>query len=141
MINAEDPNGRPLVVRNPSPDDKLPLDNRIWDDETESWRHTDEQLLVSTSPELKVCGFRRAAQAACLLGRVLDFVAKPNADSEATQSEITQMDFAIQRLIASLLQDAKSFWDTRCEAIGTCMRYVSKTFKHLSSRCEKANVY
>jgi hypothetical protein len=101
----------------------LPVDpEAISQDKTGGQALTPSGLSASI-PSTKLGPFCRAAEASKLLGRVLEFVAKPSTlktENEHNNFELLDMD--LQKLALSLLKQATNGWEECCAAIGLCFR-------------------
>lgn len=76
-----------------------------------------------TNPTTELGPFCRAAEAAGLLGQVLELVSLSSGSDPISEQQSRSLDHSLQELAMSLLQQATNGWDECCAAIGICFRY------------------
>lgn len=122
--------GRPLASQSPRLDDNLPIlgQEHVFSDEDPIPIGT----RISNSPNLwriqfpVVNSFARSAQAAYLVGRVLDHITNGGADRETRLGETIALDEALQGFAMAILQQAEHDRNggDYCGAYCISMRYV-----------------
>lgn len=106
-----------------SEDKWLPADDDIWDRAVES-DSAIVPLPVSMSTNIKVGAFARQAQAAHLLGRVLQHVHEPTTNDEFNREERDQLERTLHSLSKILAMEISETAADLCGAIGMCNRQV-----------------
>jgi hypothetical protein len=77
---------------------------------------------AAARPTTRLGPFCRAAEAAHLLGKVLDLVARSSYTNEMDERKSRVLDGSLQQLAMVLLQQAVNGWEECCAAIGLCLR-------------------
>jgi len=86
---------------------------------------TTSGISAASQPTTRLGPFCRAAEAAHLLGKVLDLVAESSYTNQIDQEKSRPIDEQLQKLAMILLQQAVNGWEECCAAIGLNLRYVS----------------
>ncbi|KAL7960841.1 hypothetical protein V8C34DRAFT_312455 [Trichoderma compactum] len=96
FMNISNPN-RPLATRNPTFDDLLPVDDKLWDDGTAK---PSDAFSISQGFSLKMGMFSRLGQATYMLSQALDLVCTDNhQDPMERDQQIAQLRRTVHALI------------------------------------------
>lgn len=85
-------------------------------------QRTASGISAASRPTTRLGPFCRAAEAAHLMGKVLDLVAKSSYTNEMDEEKVTTLDKELQTLAMVLVQQAVNGWEECCAAIGLCLR-------------------
>jgi hypothetical protein len=80
-------------------------------------------ISAASRPTTRLGPFCRASEAAHLLGKVLDLVARSSYTNEMDEAKSRELDASLQALAMSLMQLAVNGWEECCAAIGLALRY------------------
>jgi hypothetical protein len=80
-------------------------------------------ISAASRPTTRLGPFCRASEAAVLLGKVLDLVARSSYTNEIDERKSRVLDVSLHQLAMILLQQATNGWEECCAAIGLCLRY------------------
>jgi hypothetical protein len=80
-------------------------------------------ISAASQPTTRLGPFCRASEAASLLGKVLDLVARSSYTLEMDEVKSRELDVALQALAMNLMQLAVNGWEECCAAIGLTLRY------------------
>ncbi|KAF2455356.1 fungal-specific transcription factor domain-containing protein [Lineolata rhizophorae] len=107
----------PRAMPTPSPDHLMPLGTTMWDPQANAWRTTFEQYPLSTSPNVRFRPFRRTAQGAVILGRVLDLANETaRTGCPPPASAVIELDEEIQSHLMIHMEQNED-WERYCESI------------------------
>ena len=79
-------------------------------------------ISAASRPTTRLGPFCRASEAAHLLGKVLDLVARSSYTHEMDEDKAKALDGSLQALAMVLLKQAVNGWEECCAAIGLCLR-------------------
>jgi hypothetical protein len=80
---------------------------------------------AASRPTTRLGPFCRASEAAALLGKVLDLVARSSYTNEMDEAKARELDVSLQGLAMNLMKLAVNGWEECCAAIGLTLRYSS----------------
>jgi hypothetical protein len=81
-------------------------------------------ISATSRPTTRLGPFCRASDAAHLLGKVLDLVARSSYTNEMDEAKSIELDTSLQALAMNLMQLAVNGWEECCAAIGLTLRYA-----------------
>ena len=80
-------------------------------------------ISAASRPTTRLGPFCRASEAAALLGKVLDLVARSSYTNEMDEAKTREIDISLQGLAMNLMKLAINGWEECCAAIGLTLRY------------------
>ncbi len=81
-------------------------------------------ISAESRPTTRLGPFCRAAEAAHLLGKVLDLVARSSYSNDMDEGKSRALDTSLQALAMHLMQLAVNGWEECCASIGLTLRYL-----------------
>ncbi|KAH8805147.1 hypothetical protein F5884DRAFT_859763 [Xylogone sp. PMI_703] len=131
VIALKDPeNGYPLAAQHPCHDYTLPLND---DSCRELWNHRSlyPTLMESLSSTVQIGSFGRAAQAAYLLGLVIEFVSTSKSDLSQPYKIVAHLDSSIQHVLLNIFNRYKGSYTLCCDAISMCVSALFMLHQYL----------
>ncbi|PNP57819.1 hypothetical protein THARTR1_01977 [Trichoderma harzianum] len=122
-MNISNPD-RPLATKNPTFDDLLPVDDKLWDDGTAK---PSDAFSISQGFSLKMGMFSRLGQATYMLSQALDLVCPDNhQDPVERDQQIAQLRRTVHALITvSNAEASEHQWRSKSNNMGFIPNYIS----------------